>query len=340
MGKRFLVSVADAIGLHPETREAIFRGTAGTQSGLTLAMQSTQIRGGRHNPIIYNYMHDRELTAAITQATFSKEFLALNLGNNIVNSTVRLVANECGMFENGEYTLKNVPVGKVTVFEESADGNIAHVVTPTGNKVSVAGLNGRMNMVYDYMGQADRVSIATDTVPNIITLVLIAEVHDNKLGLVEDFQAEIPSFQIDGNYEMSLTADGVSTETLNGTALSVEGTSCVDGATYGYISWIPVAGQTVSVSDIAATPAEFTPAVADLPATRQLNVLGIRGGVYSNATVTDLATYSIQSGGASGITVSQSGLISVAAGATAGDSAIVEVEYDGKKDIVQVVVKA
>jgi hypothetical protein len=333
----FLVSVAKAIGLNPNTQEAIFYGKANLSSAFNLTMQSTDVRGGVNNPLLYKYYHDRDLEINIEQAVFEKTFLALNVGSAILNETVNVLKTECVTLSGGNGTLDETPVGNVSVIK--ADGTIISV-TPVGDAITVAGGgNTKVTAIYRYSDTVDRVTVNTTTPPSTITLILIAEVRDNKGNVVEELQIEVPSFQISGNYNLALSADGVSQEALSGMALAVDGTSCADGEIYAYVSWIPVSSTTVSVAAIAITPDKFEPAVGNLPATQQLTVTGIRGGVYGNVNVTSDCTFTKLSGDAD-ITVSAGGLITVAGTATAADSAIIEAEYDGITDIMLVEVQA
>ena len=66
------------------------------------------------------------------------------------------------------------------------------------------------------------------------------------MELVEYLHYNIPRFQIDGNYELALSADGVSSETLTGTALNVSGQDCTSGDVYAYVKWVPVLEDALS----------------------------------------------------------------------------------------------
>lgn len=327
MSDTFLVSVADAIGLDPSTGNALFYGTANINSAFTLSMGNTDVRAGKNNALRYKYMNSRDLAVNIEQATFEKTFMALNTGSSILNTTVNVVKTECVQLTAGVGTLSDAAIGDVNVFKE--DGTIVQV-TATGGGLTItvpSGAETKVTAVYRYSDTVDRLSINTTQPPNVITLILIADVRDNAGVLVEQLNIEIPSLQIDGNYELSFTADGVSTESLSGMALAVDGTTCNDGSTYGYVQWVPASGTDVSVAYIASTPANFEPTAATL-STQQITVNAIRGGVYQNTVVTADATYAIRAGGDADITVDSAGLITVANTSTAGDEAIVDISYD------------
>lgn len=341
-GNTFLVSVANAIGINPNTQNAIFYGKANLSSAFTLSMQKTDVRGGINNPLLYTYIHDRDLQVSIEQAIFEKTFLALNAGTSILNQTVNVLKTECITLSSNNGVLTETPVGNVSI--KKADGTFV-TVTPSGKNITVSGGgNTSVTAIYRYSDTVDRVAIETTTPPSTITLILTAEVRDTNGNIIEYLQIEVPSFQIDGNYTLEFSAGGVSKEALKGMALSVKGTDCTSGDIYAYVSWIPNTITSVPVGTIAITPSKFEPTVASLPATQQLTVTGIRGGMYANINVTANSTFSKLSGDTD-ITVNAStGLITVAGTAIATDSAIIQASYnDGTTthtDIMLVEVKA
>lgn len=326
MADTFLVSVADAIGLDTTTGNALFYGLANLNSAFTLSMANTDVRGGKNAPLRYKYFHSRDLGVNIEQSIFEKTFMALNVGEAIVNQVVEALYTECIQLASDDGTLTETPIGDVNVLKE--DGTIIQV-TPTGKNITVpSGGNAKVTAIYKYSDTVDRLPVGTTNPPSVIDLYLLADIRDTDGILVERLSIHVPRFQIDGSYELSLTEDGVSSESLSGMALAVTGDSCTDGSVYAYIDWVPVASSSVTVAYIAATPANFEPAVGVLPATQQITVNAIRGGVYQPLNVTTSAVYAMRAGSDSDITVDAAGLITVAGTAIATDQGIVDVTYD------------
>jgi len=320
----FVVSVANALLLNPSTNAAILYGKANLNSTFTLSMASTPVRGGINNALIYQYMHDRDLAISIESATCGKDVLALNVGSSILNGSVNVWKSECVQLTANSGLVTETPVGNVNV--QKADGTWV-VVTPSTKTITVSG--GGSTAVwahYLYADVVDRITIGTTVPPSIVKLILTAEVRTKSTGLIEYLQIEVPYFQVDGNYELGLTADGVSTEKITGNALSVDGTNCTDGDHYAYVSWIPVTATSVAYSDIYITPNVFEPAAATL-LTQQLTVMGVKGGVYANTNITSLCTFAKESGGDADISVSVGGLITSAATSTAADTAVITATY-------------
>jgi hypothetical protein len=321
----FLVSVADCWAVNPSTKDLYFYGKANLNSAFTLSMGNTDVRGGINNPLLYRYIHDRDLAVSIEAATFGKDILALNVGSAIVNSSLNVWYTECVQLSDGDGTVTNTPVGNVEVLK--ADGTKVSV-TPSTKTITVSGgADTAVTVFYQYADTVDRITVGTTTPPNIVTLIMQAEVRTSASSSISEYlQIEIPYFQVDGNYELSLTADGVSTEKINGNALSVQGTTCASGDYYAYVSWIPVT-STVSYADIFVTPNVFEPD-AGVAATQQLTVMGVRGGSYANVNITSLCTFAKDAAGDADISVNAStGLITVADTSTATDTATITATY-------------
>lgn len=333
MEKKFLVSVANAYGRNPSTGELIFAGRTNLSSALDITQDINEIRAGRSNQLVYTYSHSRGLKINIEQANYSKEFIALNLGQTVQSGAYDVLFEECIQVSAGSGTLTKTPVGIVSVQKE--DGTITNV-TPSGTSITVPAYTGKATVVYKYNTTVDRVTIGATTVPNVITLILDAEVRSSSTGaVVERLQIELPSCQITGNYNLSFTPDGVSTEKLELMALAIDATTCNgDTASYGTISWIPVTANT-SYAYIIATPALINP-TAGTTSTAQISVFGVRNGVYGNVNLTTATTYAKMAGGASSISVNASTGVVSWSSPTSGNTATIECTYNGMKDFVVV----
>lgn len=340
--KEFAVSVARTIGRDPVTGVALFYGTANASTAVTLNATATDIRGGIANPIIYRWIHDRGLTVTINKPTFEKDFLALNVGGEILNDEVLVVQTDCiDLDAEGKGELKYVPDGVVSIM--LPNGTVA-TTTVTGDKTfTMPSVKGqRITAIYNTLKRVDILSIGATEPPKVIDLTLIIDKRDQNNSLRELLHVHLPKFQIDGNYELSLASDGVSQETLTGTALTIEGDRCNLGDTFGEFIWESVEGNVLaSVADIVAipNPIEVT-ADASADQTQQLTVMGLRGHNLGNVDITDDCTYAIAETPTpdEDITVDETGLVKVAQTATAGDSATINVTYtaDGNEYVTSV----
>lgn len=324
--KDFLVSTADVAFI--VNGMLAFTGTTSLNTSISVSMEDQEITGGKGGKTLYKYKYGRKLSPSIEMADWNLAYIAANVGSSIFEGLkdVFTVA-ECVTLTKGVGTLKKIPVGKV--FIEKADGTTVDV-TPTGSVITVGEMDGTILATYQYNTNIKRITIDAESTPMIGELILTADKHNNKKGKVGEVQIDIPSFQLSGAFDISLEAGGNTTTTLNGDALAVSGSSCSDGSVYAYISEIPSIESTITVSDIAATPAVITLNVND---TQSLNVIGIKGGLYSNISV-DANDCTITSDDSAIATVTSGGVVTGVANGTT----YINVDYNGIKDIVKVVV--
>jgi len=293
---RFLVTVADAILRDATTGNALAYGTANIDSALTITTQATEVRGGRNNPLLYTYIHDRKVEVKITEATFNKTILALNAGTSVLNSSVTAVKTDCLVLSaSGSGTLLDTPLGDVSVV---LSNGLIETVTPVGSVITISGgADDRVNAIYEYTITADQITVETVLPPTVVDLTLIAEERDNTGAIQNYVQINIPSFQVTGNYTLSFAANGVSNQALEGSALAVASSDCDTGEYYAKVTWIPVADTTPSILSLAASPATLSFSVAaGLPKSKQITLWGIRGGLLSNVDVTTTASFIVTSG--------------------------------------------
>lgn len=325
MTNKFLVSVADAIIRDPNTGEALAVGKANMTSAIALTMAKTEVRGGINNPLLFSYFHDRNVEFTIEQVVFGKTLLALNLGSTLTNSAYTMVKTESIVLSSGSGTTTETPLGNVTVFFPN---NTSLFVTPVGTSFFVAaGGNQKVTVVYTYTEtNVDQIVATSTTPPTVVDLTLIAEVRD-ETGVISDYlHVNVPRYQVAGNYTLTLNANGVSQESLQGVALVT--TSTDTSADYYFkASWIPASATSVPVSDIAATPSTYAFSQASLPDTFQISLLGIRGGLFANVNITNAGSYLRTSGCTTILAGSYTGLITATSAALNGDTATIRATY-------------
>jgi len=326
----FLVSVANAVGRDPNTGEALLFGTTNIDSALTMTMAETEVRGGINNPLLYVYKHDKKVDVKVTNAVFDKKILALNAGTTVLNSSVTVLATDClDLSVSGSATLLHTPTSTTgTIF---LNNGTTYVATFVGSTVTyVAGASQSVKVVYTYAATADRITIETTKPPTVLDMTLIAEVRDNTGVITNYLQINIPRYQVNGNYTLSMTANGVSNQAIEGSALAVSSTNCTSGDYYATVTWIPVSSTSIPVTDIAVSPATWTFSVVGVPKTKQVTLYGLRGGLYSNVVLTTSASFAVTSGSASagGYSVGlHTGLITAGSAVVAGWLATVTASY-------------
>ncbi len=323
--KDFVVSTADVAFYHNGV--LAFTGNTSINTSIAVSMEDAEITGGKGNKTLYKYKYGRKVAPSIEMAEWKLPYIAANLGSPIVEGLkdVYSVA-ECVTLSKGVGILKKVPAGKV--FIEKADGSTMEIM-PTGSTILVGNEDGTVNATYQYNTNVKSVTINASTAPMIGELVLTAERHNNQKGKVGELQIDIPSFQLSGTFDITLEAGGSATTKLDGDALAVPGISCSDGFVYGYITEIPSEESAIQVSEIAASPAIASLEPND---TKQITVIGIKGGLYSNTNI-DTDECTITSDDPAVATVTGGIITGVATGNT-----LINIDYNGIKDVIKVVV--
>lgn len=328
--KDFVVSAAD-FAFYVNNQLAC-TGTTNLNTSLAVAMQEQAVNAGKGNKLVFSYKYGRELTATLEAANWELSYIAANAGTAIVEGLTDVYKlGECVTITGGVGTLAQTPIGKVAV--ELPSGAFVEV-NPTAKTINLSSngvTSGAVKVTYQYNTTAKTVAIDAESTPLIGRLVLDAEKHNNNVGKVGTVQVIIPSYALDGNFEINFTPDGVTSTSLSGKALAVEDDKCADGGSvYAYIKEYNTATSTFTVSDIAATPSVVALAVSG---TATLSVLGLKGGLYKPIVI-DNKSCTFVSDTIAKATVDTSGVIRGVAAGTAN----ITVTYAGIKDIVQVVV--
>ncbi len=321
--KDFIVSTADVAFFVNDM--LAFTGTTSLNTSIAVSMEDQEITGGKGNKVLYKYKYGRKLAPSIEMAEWNLGYLAANVGSTIFEGLKDVFSvAECVTLKNGTGSLKKVPVGKVYV--EKPDGSTVEV-TPDGSTITIGESNDSVLATYQYSTNVKRVTVDTQSTPFIGRLVLSADKHNNKKGKVGEVQIEVPSFQLNGTFDISLESGGNTTTKLDGDALAVEGACCSDGSVYAYISEIPSAESSIAITEIAATPA-----VLNLKAneTQPIAIIGIKGGLYSNVSI-DASDCVITAKDTAIATVENGVVTGVASGTT-----YVNVAYGDIKDVIQV----
>ena len=323
--KNFIVSTADVAFFH--NGMLAFTGTTALNTSLSVSMEDQEITGGKGNKTLYKYKYGRKLSPSIEMAEWRLEYIAANVGSTIFEGLKEAFKiAECVTLVKGVGVLDKVPVGKV--FVEKNDGSTVEV-EPVGSTITVGTEDDTVKVTYQYNTKLKRITIDADSTPLVGELVLSADKHNNLKGKVGEVQIDVPSFQLNGTFDISLESGGNATTKLEGDALAIQGATCADGDVYAYISEIDSVESSISVSDLVATPGVIEIAVDE---EKKISVVGIKGGLYSNIGI-DVADCVITSESSSIATVSDGVVKGVGTGTT-----YINVEYEGLKDVIKVVV--
>lgn len=327
-----LVSVADVLFFNPVTDEYMGDGFALTDSTITQEVQTLEQRGGYLNGLIYWLQHSKNLTVALTSATFKMEYLAFQTGTPLVTGTSNVYQfSECVTFTNGVGTVAKTPVGDVYV---RLPNGLVKAVVPAGKSVNtgLTTFSGETQVTYMYNKEVTQTTIDTKTQP--LTVKAVMKIHAfTQDGIEKELQITIPRLKFNGSINLSLTADGMSSFDLGGTALEYT-TSCGESL-YADVKLVSLEDATnIAVEDIVASPNVLELSLAGAK-TAIANIIGLRTSPYSNVRL-DNTKVTFQSSKIDTVSVGEDGLIT---GLKQGDAQIT-VSYEGLQDIISVFVVA
>ena len=333
-GKEFVVSVAD-FAFYIDGVLAC-TGVTNLSSSISVSMQEQAINAGKGNKKVFSYKYGRELTAELEAADWKLEYIALQTGSQISNGIKDFYSlNECVTLTEGIGTIEKMPIADAKVGVELPNGTFVEV-EPKGTTIDLSafGLSGEMvKATYQYAVSAKRITIDAESTPYVGKLVLQADKHNSKKGKIGTVEIVIPSYSLDGNFDISFTPDGVVSTTMSGTALAVEGDTCADGAAvYAYITEVDNANNDITVSEIAISAPAKSVAKGK---TVELSVVGILGAMYKPVEIDSAdVTFSVGEGGESIISVDRKGVVTASTVGTATVNAL----YGSLEDSITITV--
>lgn len=318
----------------------IFTSKTLQESGISISVTAEDIRGGLSNPLLGRYFHDSILEANITDALFNLQYLALNVGGQVVIGGSSLVT-ETVTGGSGTLTVQGTPTafgnaGTVGWYTLAGQENWAPI-TFNGKVATVEGVTSSETYCVRY--NATDAGIQEFVVPSAI---IPSEVHlvmtyplfaggtspeaISTSSQVGELIVDIPRFQFAGNVELSLTSSGAATSNLSGSALASYTTAnCNDMGTYGTVKQKIYGGNWYDdLTTIAVDGGNFS--IAD-GATKKLKVIGIfkngtgvldnskltfTSSASSTASVTDAGVVTGEATGSANITITVTDKTSVA----------------------------
>lgn len=238
--KYILASVGDVTLLRPDG-EVILTSKTLTESGISFTTTEQEVRGGMLNGLIASFFTDSAMTLTLTDATFNMQSLAVNVGADVQMSADVMTIE----------TITTTQADKVTVSKEpKMFGNVGTI-----GWVSLAGQDEWTKVVFDPLtktanvpdlpigttvcvkyvkedASAEQITVSSAFIPSqcyaLLTLPLF-KCGNSSTGVatssakIGEVQVEIPTFQLSGAVDLSLTASGNATTPLSGKALMTFG---------------------------------------------------------------------------------------------------------------------
>ena len=326
----------------------IFTSKTLQESGISISVTAEDIRGGLSNPLLGRYFHDSILEANITDALFNLQYLALNVGGEVVIGGSSLVT-ETVTAGSGTLTVQGTPVafgtaGTVGWYTPAGqedwapltfEGKVATATVTSGTEYCVR-YNANDAGIQEFVVPS---AIIPSEVHLVMTYPLFAGGTSPEAistsSQVGELIVDIPRFQFAGNVELSLTSSGAATSNLSGSALASYTTAnCNDMGTYGTVKQKIYGGNWYDdLTTIAVDGGNFSIANG---ATKKLKVIGI----FKNGTgILDNSKLTFTSSASSTASVTNAGVVT-GAGAGSANITITVTEKTSVATMVGVTVTA
>ena len=320
-----------------------------TESTFNFSISNEEIRGGQGNALFGKYFHDSNLGITLVDAMFKLEYLAANLGVDINMGGLSIYESPSAgevVGAGGVITLTNAPTlmngSLLAWYKKPSDVNwTVATIAQSGSSYTITipdGVAGDAYCIkYFYQNENARsIIINTQYVPKTLHLVIMNDLFSGDsadIGSATRYGriiTDIPSFQLDGNQDLNLTATSAATISLTGNALGVNSDiSCEEAPYYGTMteeifgsSWVDnVIALAIENSDMDLSQGE----------TETLIVRTVFGGsIASQRKDNSNFTFAVESG--TSATVSEGGVVTASSSAT-GDT-IISVTLTDKNTIV------
>lgn len=294
----YLVAGVGTIQLFdPSTNALILTSKTLTEEGLNFSSTAEEARGGAGNALLGKYYHDSTFGLTLTDQLFDLQYLALNCGGSIQAASDVMTNEQITIAVANTITVAQTPVafnGAVIGWaKKSNESDSAYrLITFTGKTATLEGANvGDIYCVKYFYNNLSARKFIVNTAYIPATVHAIATFPLFKSGTSSDqftsssqigeIQIDVPSFQLEGAQELSLTSGGISTASLNGSALATYSGNggCSDGGFYAIVTEV-LYGKSVfdNVVSLAVADSDIDLTVGE---TQAIKVYAI----YSDGTV-------------------------------------------------------
>lgn len=317
MSSKFILAGVGTVELHdPSTGDIIVTSKTLTDSGISFTLTAEDIRGGMANKLLGQYFHDSGMGLTLTDALYSMEYLALNVGGTIsvgddVMTTEQVTVSVANKITVSETPQKFSTIGVIGWYSVAGQDSWTKIIfDPETKTASVSDLAVGTTVCVKYMkndATAESFTVSSAFIPSqcyaLLTLPLFKAGTENTTSYtssskVGEVQVEIPNFILAGAQDLSLTSGGASTTALSGNALTTfGGAEGCDGdgyyaklkqITYNKDEFADVKSIVIADSDIELAESE----------TQTIQVYGIFGGIVAPKLIENSKiTFTIVEGG-------------------------------------------
>ena len=213
-------------------------------SSINLSVSLEDVRAGAGAKLYGKYAHTSTMTMKLTDAMFRMEFLAANIGADILagGSAVAVVTKtvgEDGTVDIADITPMPLYEGAKTVVWVAKKGTEDYVVYDAANVKTGFAKDTEVCVRYIKSNDAgEHLKVSANFIPDTMTAILTAPLFagdENNLESstkVGTLTITIPRFMLNGTTDLSMTMTGATQMALEGSALAVNDADCENNDGY------------------------------------------------------------------------------------------------------------
>lgn len=341
--KVFLANVMDAY-VYNSVGDLLFTSKALTDSSISIGLTAEEIRGGKGNKLIGRFFHDSTFGLELQDALFNLQYIALNVGADVVDgesgtlAEEQIVATDAGALTVSGIPAKFLDLGNIGWVAlpgsdswnkfEFADGSASATdVTLADGSALVAG----DTYCVKYMNEVacEEITIPGDFIPSEVSVILKGNLYKAGKGndvstssVVGHIEVEVPRLQMNGSMDITLNSSGASQIPLSGSALVADDATsgCEGGGHYAKIR--DIRSGATWYDNLVALAIEGSDVITLAPsATKAVRTYGVFSNGSSRLIDPAKLTYEVTVGTATGLTIANATGI-LTAGSTQGEGSL------------------
>ena len=207
MAKYFMTSVADAY-MYDENDVLVATSKTLMDSSIEVSLSSTDVRGGKGNPLQYILFNGPELSLTLTDTQFSIDFLSQTLGSTLGTGVNVFSEETVTLGSGGAGTITGTPLAYTTStiygWVTHSDGTNERVTFSGSNFTSASGSENDVVCVryYNLDSAARQVTINANVIPNIVRAELEAQLanSESSTNVVGKVVFTIPKLSLSGAF--------------------------------------------------------------------------------------------------------------------------------------------
>lgn len=344
--KTLVASVGVVRLFDPSNNALICTANTCTTTGINLGVTAEEARGGQGNMLLGKYYHDTSFGLNIEDQLFDLEYLALNCGGQITAGGNVITTEQITVGAEGAVVVSATPVAlgtsvvgwakKPSESDEQTKTLTFNAETKTAESTYTEG-DIVCVTYFTNVASARSFKVSSTFIPAVVHAVMTVPLFkagtngqiDTGASKVGELIVDVPQLQLEGAQELSLTASGISSTSLSGSALATF--TAVDSCSAdGYYAIITenIYGKD-EFDDVYAVVIEDSDVDLKVDETQKLVVIALHNGTTAPSVISaDKLTFTSDNNTVA--TISNAGLVE----AKAVGSTNVEAVVTGHTDLV------